>query len=300
MPRILFLLTCQFSRLLAVVAAATLLAGPVLAEPFSRGLLWEISRAGKPKSYLFGTMHLADQRLLLLSPAVEKALDGARCFVMEMVPDDAAAQGFAEALELPAGERLSALLGEPAYAQLSDILAKRGMAAERVARIRPWAALLLLTEGQTATGHSLDMELLARASRQRKTRDGLESVEEQIAVFDDLPVATQVALLKATLRSYADLPRELERSIDAYLRGDLAQLMQLAGQLPGATEDEKQHLAMFEKKLIRDRNVVMAHRLQSSLRRCKTFAAVGALHLYGRHGLLQLLRDDGWTVRRKN
>jgi uncharacterized protein len=272
------------------------------AEPYSHGLLWEIRRPGVPKSYLFGTMHVADPRLSALGPQVEKAFAASRYLVMEMAPNELASGRFAEAAELPAGEALSARLGGEAFARLCESLARRGMTAAEADRLKPWAALLLVTGGPTrdraggATG--IDIDLHARARSMRRRVEELDSVEEQIAVFDDLPADTQLALLAVALERQALLPGDLERSIAAYRRRDLGQLMQLARSFPGASAEQRRHLAMLEKKVIHDRSVVMAHRVQSSLRRGHAFVAVGALHLYGRRGMLQALRDDGWSVRR--
>lgn len=296
-----------------LLCSAVLGAGPATAEPFTRGLLWEISRPGSATSYLFGTMHSADPRLLNLDPRVEQAFADSRAYVLEMVPDAAVAERFDEAAELPAGQRLSALLPAPAYADLLQRLRRQGLDAARIDRYKPWAALLLLTEGQrdggpdrgavsdsSAGGDGLDLDFFRRARGAGKTIDELDSVDEQIAVFDALPEPTQVALLSLALARHAQLGADHEQGIAAYRRGDLAALMRQTRQFPGASPEQKAHLALLEQKIIRDRSVVMAYRLQTFLRRGSTFAAVGASHLYGRQGMLQLLQNDGWTVRRRD
>lgn len=267
-------------------------------EPFARGLLWEVRRPGTPKSYIFGTMHIADARLSALDTRVEKAFAASRVLVMEMAPNELASSRFVEAAELPADESLSKKLTGVEFAHLCEALAGRGMSAADVDRLKPWAALLLLTDGSTGTGTSIDVELYARARADRRRVEDLDSVEEQIAVFDDLPAETQHGLLLVALQRRTLLADDLERSIAAYRKRDLGQLMRLARTFPGATQAQRSHLAMLEKKVIHDRSVVMAHRAQSFLRRGHAFIAVGALHLYGRRGMLQALRDDGWSVRR--
>ncbi|HET6720094.1 MAG TPA: TraB/GumN family protein, partial [Rhodocyclaceae bacterium] len=98
MRRVLFFL---------LLCSAVSSVGAAAAEPFTRGLLWEISRPGSATSYLFGTMHSADPRLLNLDPRVEQAFADSRAYVLEMYPDAAVAERFDEAAELPAGRRLS-------------------------------------------------------------------------------------------------------------------------------------------------------------------------------------------------
>lgn len=269
------------------------------AQEFDRGLLWEISRPGVPPSYLFGTMHLADARLLTLPPPVERAFAEARSFVLEMYPDRAVARRFSEAGELEGGARLSDLIAARLFSQLAERLAPRGVSRERLDRIKPWAALLMLTaaEPRGEPVESLDIALFVRARFGNKRVEELDSVEEQIAVFDSIPEETQAALIEIALDRHDALRAEVEENIVAYLRGDLAELSRLARRNGGDSEAGRAHQAVFEKKIVHDRSVVMAYRLQPYLRRGRCFAAVGALHLHGPKGLLALLAEDGWQVR---
>ncbi|HJV26022.1 MAG TPA: TraB/GumN family protein [Aromatoleum sp.] len=288
-----------FTRLLYVLASFLLmLAGSAQAAPFEHGLLWEITRPGVAPSYLFGTMHIADPRVLKLPPPVAEAFSKSRTFALELYPDEAVAQRFSEASQLENGGRLSRLLSPSAYAELESLLAQRGLTHERLDHLKPWAALLLATAAAIEGGESLDISLYVRARYANKRVEELDSVEEQIAVFDDLPEETQLALLTVALERYDALHDELEDSIRAYLRRNLAELTTLARRNAGTSAEEQRHFAIFEKKIIEDRSVTMAYRLQTHLRRGHTFAAVGALHLYGNKGMLKLLQNDGWQVRR--
>ena len=278
--------------------ALVLFAAPVRGDAFEHGLLWEVSRPGSPPSHLFGTMHVADPRLLTLPPAAARAFSAARTYVLEMFPDEAVAHRFSEAGRLDGGQRLSALLASESFEALAGRLASRGMARERVDQLKPWAALLIATATDGASGESIDLALYVQARFANKRIEELDSVDEQIAVFDDLPQATQLALLELALARHEALHAELEESIRAYLRGDLTALMALARRNGGGTPAGAAHQALLEKKIIHDRSVVMAYRAQPHLRRGGAFVAVGALHLYGDKGMLALLREDGWQVRR--
>jgi len=288
------------SRLAALLFAwaLVLFAAPVRGDAFEHGLLWEVSRPGGPASHVFGTMHVADPRLLALPPAAARAFSAARTFILEMYPDEAVAQRFSEAGRLEGGMRLSALLAREPFESLAGRLATRGMARERVDQLKPWAALLIATAAHGTDDEPLDLALYVQARFANKRIEELDSVEEQIAVFDDLPQATQLALLELALARHEALHAELEESIRAYLRGDLAALMALSRRNDGGTPAGAAHQALLEKRIIHDRSVVMAYRAQPHLRRGGAFIAVGALHLYGDKGILALLREDGWRVRR--
>lgn len=289
----------MWRRLLLLLAGLMLGTGTATAsDRFEQGLLWEISRPGVAANYVFGTMHVADPRVLALPPEVEQAFAAARTFILELYPDDAVAHRFSEASLLEGSQRLSQLLPHKTYEAVVEHLAEHGIGRDVAERLKPWAALLISTEHPTTEGASLDITLYTRARFANKRIEELDTVEEQIAVFDSLPLDTQVALLEHALDQHARLDEATEETIGAYLRGDLAQLDALAWRNGGGTRGEPSHYARLEKKVIQDRSVVMAYRLEPHLRRGATFAAVGAVHLYGETGLLKLLQDVGWSVRR--
>jgi len=290
------MLHCAWRDLALALCLALSLAQAAAGERFEHGLLWRVSRDGVPPSFLFGTMHVADPRLLDLPAAAEKAFREARTFVLEMYPDRAVARRFSEASHLDGGRRLSQLMTPASFARLTERLAGRGLEPQRLQGLKPWAALLLATgiDGQGA--ESLDISLYVRARFANKRIEELDSVEEQIAVFDGIPLETQLALLEVALQRHEALRAELEQGIAAYRRGDLAALAELSRRNGGSTPQGRRHQAVLEKKIIHDRSVVMAHRLQAHLRRGGAFVAVGALHLHGSKGLPALLQAEGWRV----
>lgn len=293
-----FIATRMRQLLFLALLCATSLPARAGSGPFAHGLLWEVTRPGLRPNYVFGTMHVADPRVLAVPPAVDKAFAAARTFVLELYPDAAVAQRFAEASQLEGSARLSGQLPAAHFEQLAQDLAGRGLARDVVDRLKPWAALLVSTEARGSTGESLDLALYVRARFANMRIEELDTVEEQIAVFDSLPQATQIALLLRALERKDELPRDFEDSIQAYLAGDLAGLEAIAWRNGGSTPGTPSHYADFEKKVIHDRSVIMAYRLEPHLRRGATFAAIGAMHLYGDRSVLRLLQDSGWKIRR--
>lgn len=273
---------------------------PVLAVPGGRsGLLWRVERPGAAANWLFGTLHQRTERLLPLAAPVSEAFASSRRLVVELLASPAGAARFSEAASFEGGERLDRLLPAEAFALLLARLRAEGLPAERIVQLKPWAALLLASaQPQSEAGRSLDHELFVMARMRRMPVDELDSVEEQIAVFDDLPLASQIALLQAVIDFAELLPELAQRSVDAYLARDLARLEQLGRMFEARRPALAEHRRVLEKKVIFDRSVVMAYRLQSNLRRGNTFVAVGASHLYGAAGLPAILRRDyGWRSR---
>jgi hypothetical protein len=144
----------------------------------------------------------------------------------------------------------------------------------------------------------LDRELFLQARVRHLNIEQLDSVEEQIAVFDGIPESTQIALLLFYMDHDAELSRLNERTLRAYRQRDLAALARASGPLEAQYPFIRPYNAVLKKKVIDDRSVTMAFRMLPQLRHGGAFFAVGAMHLYGDKGMLALLQKDGWRVRR--
>jgi uncharacterized protein YbaP (TraB family) len=123
-------------------------------------------------------------------------------------------------------------------------------------------------------------------------------VEEQIFTFDECPMDSQVALLRHSLEHRVELAELAERTLDAYLARDLSALWRLREAFIARYPEVAAHQAVMTKRVIHDRNVVMAFRMQRQLRRGDAFVALGALHLYGERGVLAQLEEDGYRATR--
>ncbi len=285
---------------LALTTAFPLLAaGKPRPDSFSSGLLWRVSRGGVPDSHVFGTIHVADPRVLELPAPVLSAFASARTYAMEIVLEQQEASLFYEAAQFEDGRRLAPLIGDAAYAEVSRLFTERRLAPEVIARLKPWAVLLNLTVTPQGYGaQTLDQQLFARARAQRMELHGLEGLDEQVAVFDGIPMDSQVALLRHALAQREYFVARLETTIAAWLKRDLAALWRASEDIGRRFPEMASHYAQLTTRVVVNRSVVMAHRLFAPLRRGRSFVAVGALHLFGRQGLLQLLREQGYLINR--
>lgn len=263
---------------------------------FQKGLLWKVEKPGVPASYVFGTIHLSDARVTKLPSIVEETLQQAQSFTMEIVADDVGRQVFSEAMLLDRGD-LKQLIGEDLFARTTELMRQSGVPPEVTDKLKPWGVLLNLIMSSGKPGVILDNELLYRAMLQHKPVYQLESVDEQIALFDDIPMDTQIALLKSALETYPSMPGAVEKMISAYLAGDLKAINDInEGLMLGP--DGAPHYEYFIKRVLYGRSVIMAYRMQARLREGNAFFAVGAMHLYGEKGVLSLLEQEGFKVTR--
>ena len=283
-------------RILLIVACLVSAFSLAAEEQFERGLLWKIQPDGGAVSYLFGTMHSDDPQVVNLPAPVQQAFDAATGLVVEVELNEQALVGMAGALLLSDGRTLESLVGKALYQRTLTALTAQGMPEFMVARMKPWAAAVSLMTPPPGNGVILDQALYQQALAGGKKIRGLETVDEQMGLFDSLTEHEQLSLLRDTLDNLADVERELGEVQAAYLARDLRRLLAIS---KNSMQGSDALLAeRFMKKVIDDRNHRMAQRMQPHLREGRYFIAVGALHLPGKEGLLKLLSERGYHVTR--
>ena len=289
---------------LVAVVALLALAAPFAAtaeERFVRGLLWKVSKADVKPSHVFGTLHSPDARLAVLPLPVDRAFARAKSLTLEYVPDEYGRQRFLEAAMFLDRQTLEEKIGSEDFERVLEHLRPLGLKRDFVTKLKPWGVLLNLRsarDASSAAATTIDGLLYDRARSRRLPLHQMEGIEEQVFVFDDFPMDSQVALLKHSLAHYGELSAMSEMTLQAYLARDLAELWRIQQEHVARYPEIAAHNAGFVKRILHDRNVVMAFRMQRQLRKGEAFVALGALHLYGEKGVLALLLEDGWKVAR--
>ena len=272
-----------------------------------RGIFWKIEKPGVPASYLFGTVHLTDDRVNALPPPVVTALEGASTVALEI--DDLSPAKVGQAmgklqslLVFTDGRTLDKLLAPDEIAIAQKALESSGIPSFAVSTLRPWfvAMSLALTDCErqrTAAGlKALDQRLGDRARARKIPVVGLETVEEQLKALAGLPESHQVALLKAGLKSHHRLADQIETLVRRYLASDLGAIWAFQKELwqaHGAPEAAGQ---AFRQVLLAKRNHKMRDGALPLLAKGRAFIAVGALHLPGDDGLVALFQAAGYTA----
>lgn len=285
-----------------LLAAALALALPArlrAAERFDAGLLWRIESAGAEPSHVFGTLHAGDPRLATLPGAVLEAFGGSRALMLEYMADGYARERFLEAAMYLDGRTLEQAIGAEDFERAVAALAPIGLSREFIRKVKPWGVLLnLRLSRQPAGAPSPDAQLFALARARRMAVSQIEHVEEQVFTFDEMSTGAQVALVKHYLGHRDALDALAERTLRAYLARDLRGLWDAQQDYARRHPEIAAPHAELVKRVVLDRSVVMAYRMQRELRRGRAFVALGALHLYGAKGILALLEDDGYSARR--
>jgi hypothetical protein len=161
-------------------------------------------------------------------------------------------------------------------------------------KMKPWAVMALISQPAPQSNPFMDMLLYQKANAAGKPVIGLESAAEQIAVFSQMPMADQLALLRNSLDQAHQMPAMRERMIETYLQGDLAAIADLAQTLAG--QDPRGLNRRFIYRLNDARNDRLVTRMLPHIDAGGAFIAVGALHLTGERGLIRQLRARGYQL----
>lgn len=258
------------------------------------GVFWRIDNDRSAPSFLLGTIHSADPRVLDWSAEIDRALMQTGSFVMEMELNTDSFFKIGSAVMLTDGHDLAALLGKSDYQRLVTAMASHPVPEGIFRKMKPWVLLAFLSQPANGSGEFMDLRLYRQAKAQGKAVYGLETAEEQVAVFDGLPIEDQVALLRSTLDHLADLPVMLDQMVDTYLTGDLAAIAELVQSL--MKKDGSELETRFFLRLNDERNIRMVARMMPRIEQGGAFIAVGALHLAGPTGIVQQLSERGYRL----
>ena len=268
-------------------------------------LLFKI--AGAKPSYLFGTIHVPDSRLGTFPAPMNSALASADEVVTEMPLDDTSPMHAMQLSSLPAGKTLSTELPKAVYDRLKATFDAKGlgMAFPMLERMKIWAIAVqvgLLDHLKDLIGGAkpIDVVLHDRAVSMTKKTSGLETENEQLAVFDGLTKDEQTRFLEESLderdkaeRDHKDLFVTL---MNLYIAGDEGPLLK---ELNSGFDTSKPLDVKLMKRLITDRNKIMSDRIATKVKAPRSyFFAVGAAHLLGDDGVVAQLKKKGLTVDR--
>ena len=277
--------------LIALLSAPLSIAAPAA---YTQGLLWKIERAGQAPSYIFGTIHSEDSRVLTLPKPVQSAFDKSNSYIMEAVLDAAAMQAMVGAMMFNDGRTLQQTVSAATYQKTVTAMAGHGMPEEALQMMKPWALAVTLSMPKSKTGMVLDLVLMQQATDKGKQTGGLESVEEQLGIFDNLSLREQVTMLEDTLKHLPEMEKMFAELHTTYLARDLARLGRFSDEMMAKGNRELGKKMMYQ--LVDVRNRRMVERMEKYLKQGNAFIAIGALHLPGEVGVLHLLARKGYRV----
>ena len=256
-------------------------------------LLYQISGNGlTAASYLYGTIHMLPKDQFELSNSLKRAFDASTTLAMEVDLNMSGAEkiALAQRVLLPEGKTLKDFMTEQDYLQLKmyclDSLQWSESKFDRSSKLKPMFFSSILIQESMRNMASYEMEFNKMAKKKHKNVMGLETIDFQLGLFDQLPMETQVDMLKKDYNS--DL-QTFDTLLACYLQEDLDKLNLLMNAETAAYPE-------FNELLLVNRNKSWIEPMGIQMQKESTFFAVGAGHLGGAQGVIALLREAGYTV----
>ncbi len=262
-------------------------------QPLQNSLLWEISGNGlEEPSYLFGTIHITCDATL--KNKVKNALDQTSLLVLEIDLDDLDVNAFIEGLHMTNNTTLADLTTDDEYETLKTF-AKNHIRKplEEMETYKPYHIYSAVYPTMLdCPMESFEVELMKIAQQQNKEILGLETVEEQMKVFEDISYETQLKfLLNAANDDLKEEKEIFQQMLDVYDAEEINKLIDLIAYSSEKVTDN------YLDVILNDRNKKWIPKIKSYSMEQPIFYGVGAGHLAGKEGVINLLRQEGFTVK---
>ena len=260
---------------------------------FETGLLWKVSGDNLEKpSYIFGTLHVICPDQFVEFPGVDEALENSSRIVLELnMSDPQVMIGLQTGMVMKDNKELSDVLNKDEFEMVRRFFADSlGMNINMFSRVQPFFLIsMALPHMIQCTPKSYESYFMQQAQLRGLNLMGLETLQEQLDVFDALTYRQQAEMLLETISQYEEKRIEFKAMLNYYLTGDLKALEKLFEGIESEFDE-------FSRRLIEERNHRWISRIENLMNEDATFFAVGAGHLPGEHGILRLLTDQGYIV----
>ena len=270
-------------------------------ELLQKSLLWEISYpSSAEKSYLYGTIHVQDQRVFGFGDSVMICFDNSQQYAGEIVIENMDAKALAPQLLLPKGKSLKDLIGKKYLKKIKVHLRQHrmGMYGLVINKMKPFMVMAFISEANLPKDKSVVLDdYLQQLARKKKMQVvGLEMVSEQMDALNKIPLQKQVTMLKLTVdslsKSMQTKDHGYEDMLKIYLDQDIEQLQAFA-----ESDDVEGLSTEFVTHVLLERNNRMAERIVDLIKIKPTFIGVGVAHLAGKEGIIALLKLKGYSLR---
>jgi uncharacterized protein len=255
-------------------------------------LLWQVSGKGlSSPSYVYGTIHIICKEDFQFSGTLKEKFREAKNIYLELDMDDPNMMMKMASLSMMKGQSLKDLMSPADYTYLSAYVKDSlGMPMMLFNKMKPITLMsLLYTKAlPCSASESYEQTMVAMAKQQKKDIKGLEKIEDQMAVFDKIPDSVEAKMILDMIRQMPEQKKQFAQMVDAYKKEDLKSLSNAMSESP--------EWKGFEDIMLSNRNKNWIPVMEMAMKENTTLFAVGAGHLSGKDGVINLLRAAGYTV----
>ncbi len=203
------------------------------ARAYSQGLLWRIESPGAPASYVFGTVHITDARVRVVVRNMLETVGPLDSISLEIVQTPTEMAAAAQRMMSLDGRTLSQRAGAQLFTKTVAIAAPYGLNANTLERFKPWAVAVILSlpvselRAQAAGQLNSEKFLDSYAANNQIALYGIETVDEQLRLFDGLAETKQIEMLRLAVQYSGIVDDVFARLVNAYLAHDLNKVYRL-------------------------------------------------------------------------
>lgn len=269
-------------------------------KPLEKALLWKVEGNGlKTPSYVYGTIHIIDKSDYFLPNGTLAAIDESAKMVFEIdmkdMNDLGKMMGIMNQAFMKDNKTLKDLYTPEEYKIVDNFFSDMGLPMFMLERMKPMF-LTVFAYGdmdpqglQSGSLKSYEMEFYEIAENANKTTAGLETIEFQMSMFDSIPYENQAQMLLETIQSNDTSGDEFAEMTALY------KSQNIEGMISMISEDSD-GIGEFEDMLVAGRNKNWIPLMNEMMAKEPIFFAVGAGHLAGKFGVLNLLKKEGYTI----
>jgi uncharacterized protein YbaP (TraB family) len=257
-------------------------------------LLWKISGNGlSQNSYLYGTIHVMPKDKFSVSPKIREAINYSAMMAMEvdLNMDLKTKIKVAQEMILPGGKRIKDYLSVDDFKKINtfclDSLKLKKRKLKKYYRLKPFFFSSVVAQEQMGEIASYEIEFMKMAKKRKMELIGLESIEFQMQTINKISIEDQTKML---VQEFGTNPTaQFDDLLNLYLKEDLEGLFKVVS-------EESDAIPEFNYNFLVVRNKNWIPVIEKNIATNSFFIAVGAAHLPGESGVIELLRSKGYSV----
>ena len=255
-------------------------------------LLWSVSGKGlATPSYLYGTIHMICKEDFLFSNTLKEKVTASKTIYLELDMDDPSMMMKMATLTIMKDKTLKDLMSPADYNLVSSYVKDSlGMPMMLFNRMKPITLMSLIYTKvlPCSKTESYEGKFVELAKAQKKEVKGLETIEDQMGVFDKIPDSVEAQMILEMIKTMPEQRTQMAEMVDSYKKENIQQLSQQMSESP--------EWKGFEDILLANRNRNWISIMESAMKQGTQIFAVGAGHLPGKDGVINLLRQAGYMV----
>ena len=256
-------------------------------------LLWKVEGDGIKTSYFFGTMHMINEAYYNFSDGLKERIENSESIIMEIDGMPNPLTTF-QLMSLDSGTVHDYFTPEQLVNLLAFMDIELGISPQEFDQtygsMKPFFLMQTISQNYfEPTAKSYDLEIMGIAGTNDIPILGLETIEEQLGFFDQIPTDKMADLVMTSIEDYEKEGKDMIKLMEFYSKQKVDKLIPLL-------QKQSPEFMEFTDIFLYNRNKAWVPKIEEEMTNKTCFVAVGAGHLFGPDGLIDLFEKKGYTL----